>query len=368
MPTAAASKVASSDDLALLRKVERGGRARWLRRRGGKQRGFFYEDCAGHRVTDRAELARIRALVLPPAWRHVRISPSARSCLQAVGVDTSGRVQYRYNPAYCARQSRRKYEKIERFGTALPALRRATNVHLSARGTSLSRERVLAVVVRLINELYFRVGSEKSVRRYRTYGITTLRNRHLTIERGGRLVFGFVGKHHVRHRRVLVDAALARVMADLKRLGGPKLFEYVGEDGSIRAVTSRDVNAYIKSLAGDGEFSAKDFRTWGGTLMAAVALAEAGPPASEREAKRNVARAVQRVAERLGNTPAVCRACYVHPAVIERYVAEGVTLAHFRPRAERRIRREQPDYEPEELALLALLRREPIAAPQRVAA
>jgi DNA topoisomerase I len=331
--------------------VGRGPRKRWWRRRGSKKTGFWYQDANGKRITDEAQLERIGSLVLPPAWTHVRISPSARSALQAVGIDSSGRVQYKYHASFTERQQRKKYEKIVAFGQSLPTLRRVTNQHIEMEG--FPRERVLALVIRLINDLYFRVGSESSVKRYRTYGVTTLRNRHLEIKRGGRLVFSFVGKHHIRHRRIIVDEELATVMRDLKALGGPKLFEYIAEDGRIHPVTPRDVNEYIKTATGP-EFSAKDFRTWGGSLLAAVRLAEVGKAEDEKQIKRNVVRAIKRVAEHLGNTPTVCRSCYVHPGVIERY-KEGLTLEEFRPKRLRYIRRLQPEYEPEEMALLKLL-------------
>ena len=185
--------------------------------------------------------------------------------------------------------------------------------------------------------------------------MTTLRNRHLEIERGGRLVFKFIGKHHIKHRRLLVDEELAALVRDIKSLNGGKLFQYVGADGKARPVSARDVNDYIKAAAG-AEFSAKDFRTWGGTLLAAVELAELGCCENERQAKRNQVAAVKRVAERLGNTPTVCRSCYVHPSVLEAY-ARGRSIEEFRPRRTRRlIHREQPEYSVEELALLKLLR------------
>jgi len=198
-----ASSVYAVDSVSVLELVERGPRKRWWRRRGSKQKGFWYEDHRGRKVTDAAQLERIRQLVIPPAWRHVRIAPTTRSRLQAVGMDTAGRIQYKYHAAFAARQQQKKYDKVERFGQALPQLRRTTNEHIALEG--FPRERVLAIIIRLINDLYFRVGSELSVKRYRTYGVTTLRNRHLDIERGGRLIFSFVGKHHVRHRRIVVD-------------------------------------------------------------------------------------------------------------------------------------------------------------------
>jgi DNA topoisomerase-1 len=333
--------------------VTRDRRARWWRRVGSKSRGFRYETADGRRVTDEEALERIKSLVIPPAWREVRISPSPRGPLQAIGVDDAGRVQRIYHPTSVARRARRKYEKIERFGKSLPALRRRTNEDIAREG--LVKERVLAVVVRLINDLYFRVGSEESVRRYRTYGVTTLRNRHLEIKPGGRLVFEFKGKHHIKHRRILVDEELAALVRDIKSLGGSKLFQYVGDDGRKRPITPRDVNDYIKAAAG-AEFSAKDFRTWGGTLLAATELAELGCCDDEQDAKKNLVAAVKRVAERLGNTPTVCRACYIHPKVLEAY-ERGRSIEEFRSRrARRRIRRQQPEYSVEELALLKLLR------------
>ncbi|MGA9769763.1 MAG: DNA topoisomerase IB [Blastocatellia bacterium] len=331
--------------------VERGARARWWRRRGSKQRGFFYEDRNGQRINDEAQLERIRSLALPPAWIHVRVAPSARNHLQAVGIDTAGRIQYRYHEAFAAARQMKKYKKIERFGENLPSLRRLTNEHVALEG--FPRERVLAIVIRLINDLYFRVGSEASVKRYRTYGVTTFRNRHLEIKRGGQLIFSFVGKHHIRHRSIIVDEELATAMRDLKALGGPKLFEYVDEEGRVRAVTPKDVNDYIKTATG-AEFSAKDFRTWGGTLQAAIHLADMGKPEDPKQAKHNIIQAARRVAEHLGNTATVCRSCYIHPVVFERYM-DGLTLEEFRPKAERLIRRVQPEYEPEETALLKLL-------------
>jgi len=337
---------------ALPGSVTRGRRAGWWRRVGSKGRGFRYETGDGRPISDEAALERIKSLAVPPAWCDVRISPSPRSPLQAIGLDKAGRVQRIYHPASVARRARRKYEKIVRFGELLPALRRRTNEDISREG--LGKERVLAVVVRLINDLYFRVGTETSVRRYRTYGVTTLRNRHLEIQHGGKLVFKFTGKHHIRHRRILVDEELASLVADIKSLGGSRLFQYYGADGRKYAVSPRDVNDYIKA-ATSPEFSAKDFRTWGGTLLAATELAEIGCCDDPRQAAKNVLRAVRAVAEHLGNTPAVCRGSYIHPAVVDAYL-RGRSIQEFSPRRKRRVTRRQPDYTPEEAALLELLR------------
>jgi DNA topoisomerase-1 len=333
--------------------VTRGARSRWWRRLGTKRSGFRYEDAAGVRITDEAALERIRSLVIPPAWKEVRISPSARNRLQAIGLDAGRRVQRIYHPAFAAKQAKRKYAKIERFGEQLKHLRRRTNEDIALE--RITRERVLAVIVRLINDLYFRVGSEESVTRYRTYGITTLRNRHLEFKRGGRLVFTFVGKHHIKHRRILVDEELATLLRDIQSLRGKRLFQYWDEEARRPvAIKPRDVNDYIKAATAP-EFSAKDFRTWGGTLLCAVELADLGKPADDRESKRNLLHAIRAVAEHLGNTPTVCRSSYIHPSVIENY-CRGITLDEFRPRNERRIKRQQPEYLPEERALLKLLR------------
>jgi DNA topoisomerase-1 len=332
--------------------IEKGRRANWWQRRGTKSKGFHYVDAKGRRITDEESLERINQLVLPPAWRYVRISPHAGSSLQAVGMDTRGRVQYRYHTKFSEKQQRKKFSKIVEFGRQLPRLRSVTNEHIALEG--FPREKVLAVMMRLINSLYMRVGTEKSVRHYRTYGITTLANRHLTIKRGGVLVFDFVGKSHIKHRKVMVDEELASVMKDLKALGGAgKLFHYLDEEGKARPVSPAEINRYIKEATAP-EFSAKDFRTWGGTLLAAVCLAELGKPEDEKDVKKNIVRAVKEVSDQLGNTPTVCRGSYVHPDVIKHYES-GFTIDDFRPRSVRRIRRIETDYDPEEKALLRML-------------
>ena len=334
--------------------IAKGRRAKWWRRKGSKSSGFHYVDTAGRRITDTETLERIKSLVIPPAWRYVRVSPSASSALQVVGMDTTGRIQYKYRPQFSEKQQRKKFEKIERFGEYLPKLRAVTNEHMTLDG--FPREKVLAVMMRLINSLYIRIGTEKSVQHYRTYGITTLQNKHLDIKRGGRLVFDFVGKSSIKHRKVLVDEELASVLKDLKQLGAArKLFHYVDENGKPRAIKPSDINTYIKSVTAP-EFSSKDFRTWGGTLLAAVALADIGKPEDERETKKNIVHAVKSVAEQLGNTPAVCRGSYIHPTVLTSYES-GITLDEFRPRQSRRIRRVETDYDPEEKALLKMLKR-----------
>jgi DNA topoisomerase I len=282
----------------------------------------------------------------------VRICPSPRGPLQAVGLDGMGRVQYRYGEKFRARREEAKYAKLIPFGECLPALRRVTNEHIALDGLPL--ERVLAVMVRLVADLYFRVGSEKGAKEFRTYGITTLQNRHFNVGADGIATFRFVGKHQVVQRRLLTDAALAEVLCEIKALRGSRLFQYVGPSGRPTPVKPFEVNAYVKAAMGP-EFSAKDFRTWGGTLRAALALADLPAPETDRQREKNIVAATKQVAEHLGNTPAVCRSSYVHPKVFAAY-REGVTLADFRPRRTRATRKIQPDYEPEEVALLELLR------------
>ena len=331
--------------------IEKGKRAKWWQRRGGKSSGFYYAGYDGKQIKDEAHLERIKSLVIPPAWKFVRISPAMSSPVQAVGMDTSGRIQYLYHSKFREKQERKKFQKIEKFGEHLSKLRKITNEHIALEG--FPREKVLAIMTRLINSLYIRMGTEKSVKHYKTYGITTLQNRHLEVKRN-RLVFNFVGKHHVKHHKVLVDDELAAIMHDLKAIGGSrKLFNYLDESGKPQPVKPKDINDYLKSATAP-EFSAKDFRTWGGTLLAATELAEIGRAEDENLLKKNIAAAVKRVAEKLGNTPTVCRSSYIHPVILKSYEA-GVTLEEFRPKKRRHIKRID-DSEPEEAALMKFFR------------
>jgi DNA topoisomerase-1 len=331
--------------------IEKGRRARWWQRQGSKSRGFRYVDSNGKALTDKAAIERIESLVIPPAWKKVRISPFESSSIQALGMDMTGRVQYIYNAQFRQKQERKKFEKIERFGEYLPKLRQITNKHIELEG--FPREKVLALTIRLINSLYIRLGSPESVKHYRTYGITTLQNRHLEVKRGGKLVFSFVGKHQIEHRKILVDKELAALMEELKSIGGArKLFNYTDESGTPRPVKPKDINEYLKAATSE-EFSAKDFRTWGGTLLAALELADIGAEKDEKALKKNIVRAVKKVAEQLGNTPSVCRASYIHPVILKNY-EKGITLDEFRPKKRRAIKRLEAEYEPEEKALIKL--------------
>ena len=339
------------DIKAARERIENGKRANWWRRKGTKSRGFKYFDKEGREIKDETHLERIKSLVIPPAWSCVRISPFASSKLQVLGVDTNGRIQYLYHQKFRQKQETKKFQKIEKFGAHLPNLRKITNEHIGLEG--LPREKVLALMTRLINSLYIRIGSEKSVKQYRTFGITTLQNRHLEIERGGKLVFNFVGKHHIKHRKVLVDEELATIMQDLKAVGGArKLFNYLDENGNAHPIKPKDINDYLKSVTAP-EFSAKDFRTWGGTILAALELADLGKAEEEKTLQKNILNAVKKVAEHLGNTPTVCRSSYIHPTVLKSYES-GITLDEFNEKKSRKVKRIQAEYEPEELALMKL--------------
>lgn len=317
-------------------------------------RGFTYFTYDGQRITDEASLEKIRSLVIPPAWNYVRISPASGGKLQAVGIDTSGRLQYIYHPKFAETQQRKKFAKIEKFGEYMPQLRRITNEHIALDG--FPREKVLAIMTRLINSLYIRMGADKSVKQFRTYGITTLGKRHVSIKPKGKVVFEFVGKSRIKHRKVLVDAELTQLLKELAQLGrGRKLFQYYDDEAKLRPVKPSQINGYIKSITAP-EYSAKDFRTWGATLLAAIELAQIGACEDERQVPKNVVAAVKNVSEQLGNTPAVCRSSYIHPSILKAY-SQGLVLDAFTPRRMKQTKRIEAEFEPEEIALLALFKK-----------
>ena len=308
-------------------------------------------DSRGRAITDEAALERIESLSIPPAWKDVWISPRAGAKLQATGADKAGRRQYLYHPEYRARQEQAKYDKLVRFAERLPELRRTMDKHMDLE--PLSFEWTAAVAVRLINEGWFRVGSERYARSYKTFGITTLRRNHVRV-RGSRITFRFRAKHRVLCHTVLVDAELAAAMKELLALpGGRRVFRY-RDDEEVYNLGARRLNEYISEYMGE-DFTAKDFRTWGGTLIAAIELAERELPETVAEQKRTVAAVMRKVGERLGNTPAVARASYVSPAVVEQYL-DGRTIDDFRPRHLRVVGARDTRLDREEQALLSLLR------------
>jgi DNA topoisomerase I len=320
-------------------------------RRAGSKGRFRYLDGRGNLIGDPAKIERIEALVIPPAWKDVWISPRAGAKLQATGVDKAGRRQYLYHPAYRAQQEQAKFDKLVRFADALPELRLAMGEHMTH--DPYDRERVCAVAVRLINMAWFRVGSDRYAKTSRTHGVTTLTRSHVSV-RGTRVTFRFRAKHKVQVRTSVVDAELAGAIKELlAQPGSARLFRY-GYNGDSCNLTGAVLNEYIQEHMGE-DFTAKDFRTWGGTLMAAIAFAEHGAPETDAEARRTIVNVMRRVGEKLGNTPAVARASYVSPAVVEQYL-DGRTIEDFRPRHLRVVKARDIGLDPEENALLSLLR------------
>jgi DNA topoisomerase-1 len=328
---------------------------RWILRRGTKRSGFRYEASDGSAVRDRATLARIAALVIPPAWTDVHIAPSARAAVQAWGYDARGRKQYRYHDRARQRGELRKYYRVRQLGRDLPEIRRLLAGAL--RGRALTRDRVAAGVVQLIAQGFFRPGSERYTRENHTFGLTTMRKRHVSLE-DGCAVFDYVGKGRIRQHQVIPDPRLVAFVRQLLRTPGARLFRFQdAEAGEWCDLGAREVNEYLQQLV-DFPYKAKDFRTWGGTLRLATILADIGPAASEGEARKNVTTAVRLVAAELGNTPMICRKSYVHPVVIERYLEDGETIADHRSHAAARSGAHagaRGGHTPEEAALVAFL-------------
>ncbi|HZR83874.1 MAG TPA: DNA topoisomerase IB [Candidatus Binatia bacterium] len=290
------------------------------RKRAGH--GFVYVGPDGRRIGDAAVLRRIRSLVIPPAWRDVWICPRADGHIQAVGRDARGRKQYRYHPGWRALRDANKYERLALFASRLPRIRRRVARDLARRG--LSRERVLATIVRLLETTFARIGNDEYARTNGSFGLTTLRNRHARVSTTT-VRLRFRGKSGKEHEVAVSDRRIAAIVRRCQDLPGQELFQYVDDDGAVRSIDSSDVNAYLREASGE-DFTAKDFRTWAGTLLAAVALRDADGDLSQARAKKAVAEAIATVARQLGNTPTVCRACYVHPGVIEAF-HEGRRLA-----------------------------------------
>ncbi|WP_240621538.1 DNA topoisomerase IB [Caulobacter zeae] len=292
----------------------------------GKPGRFAYADADGRPIKDAATLERIRALAIPPAWTSVWICPDPNGHIQAVGRDQKGRKQYRYHPDWRADRDARKYERMAAFGRALPRLRKRVEADLSRRG--LPREKVLAAVVRLLELTLIRVGNDEYARTNKSFGLTTMQKRHLKLAGGG-AVFEFRGKSGKVHRTGFRDQRLARIVRACQDLRGQRLFQYLGEDGQRRTIESHDVNDYIRAVAGE-DFSAKDFRTWYGSLAALEALSQQPAPATKTEAKKALNLCIKAVAGLLGNTPAVCRAAYIHPRVLEAFEASALTRRRAR--------------------------------------
>jgi DNA topoisomerase-1 len=312
--------------------------------------GFVYRDQKGRLIHDRATLNRIKALAVPPAWKQVWICPLPDGHLQATGRDARGRKQHRYHSRWREVRDESKYAHMISFALALPRIRRRVRADLRQR--DLTKTKVLATVVKLLEVSLIRVGNEEYARDNHSFGLTTMRDRHVNIN-GSKLRFQFRGKSGKEHSIDVQDARLARIVRDCQDIPGQELFQYVDEGGERHKIESGDVNDYLRE-AGRGDFTAKDFRTWFGTVLAAMALGELKRFESQAQARKNIVRAVEQVAERLGNTPAICRKSYVHPSIISSYLEQSLLrlLALKSPRASQRSRNR---LQPQEAAVLGLL-------------
>lgn len=275
-----------------------------------------YLTADGKVLRDTEALARIRSLVIPPAWRDVWITPHANGHLQCTGRDARGRKQSRYHPKWRQVRDETKYERMLLFAEALPVIR--CRVARDMANDGLPREKVIATVVRVMEETHIRVGNEEYARTNKSYGLTTMRTKHVDV-RGAKVTFDFQGKSRVHHTINLQDRRLAKIIRQISELPGYELFQYLDEAGKTHSINSSDVNDYLRETTGE-HFTAKDFRTWAGSVLCCDLLQELDSPASITEAKKHVVDAIKQVAERLGNTPSVCRKCYVHPAVLESYL------------------------------------------------
>lgn len=284
-------------------------------RRDSTDDGFLYLDKAGNRIEDPDELDRFKALGIPPAWTEVWICPHANGHLQATGRDAKGRKQYRYHVEWCKVRNQSKFERMARFGASLPQIREQTDRHTKQRG--LGREKVLATIVQLLEKTLIRVGNNEYAEKNDSFGLTTLRDDHLEVE-GSTLRFSFRGKSGVEHEIEVGDRRLAKIVKHCQDLPGQELFQYYDENGEQQVVDSRDVNAYLQEVTGE-DFTAKDFRTWFGTVYALLELQDVGPATSPTDAKKKITNAIKRAASQLGNRPATCKKYYVHPQIMEAF-------------------------------------------------
>jgi len=327
-----------TDDMPGLRRVRAGNAFRYIRP-------------DGKALKDPAEIRRIRSLAIPPAWRDVWICPIANGHLQATGRDARGRKQHRYHPEWRAVRDQTKYNRLLAFGRALPKIRRRVDRDLAQK--VLTKTKVVATVVRLLETSLIRVGNEEYARDNQSFGLTTMRDKHVEID-GTTLRFQFRGKSGKEHTVDLRDARLAKIVKACQDLPGHELFQYLGEQGERQKISSEDVNDYLREITAQ-DFTAKDFRTWAGTVLAAMALQEFAEFDSQVQAKQNILRAIERVAQRLGNTPSICRKCYIHPVILDSYLS-GSMLETLKQRAEKQMVESLKHLRPEEAAVLGLLR------------
>lgn len=317
------------------------------RRRGNK---FIYFDTDGKPIRDERRILRLNRLAIPPAYTDVWICPSPHGHLQATGRDDRGRKQYRYHDRWREERDENKYEKIVIFGRALPKIRR--RIQRDLRRPDLPREKVLATVLQLLEKTFIRVGNQEYARENKSFGLTTMRNRHVGV-RGSKVRFRFRGKSGQEHDIGTEDKRVAKIVRKLQELPGQEVFQYLDEEGARHQVTSEGVNEYLQAITGE-KFTAKDFRTWAGTVMAAMALQAQEAFENKSQAKKNVKAAIGAVAKMLGNTPAICRKCYVHPAVLESYL-DGNLIEGLRKKTEETLKKSLGDLPSEEAAVLAFL-------------
>jgi DNA topoisomerase-1 len=321
----------------------------FTRKRYGKSFHFF--DTKGERIRDEAIIARIRKLAIPPAYTNVWICPQANGHMQATGLDARGRKQYRYHAEWRAIRDASKFSHILAFGDFLPKLRAVTTEHMSQRG--LSREKVLATVVTLLEKTLIRVGNDEYAKTNKSYGLTTLRHKHVDVS-GHTIRFQFKGKSGKAWNLKLTDRRIARVVQACADIDGQELFKYIDDNGNVRDVTSGDVNAYLQSITGEA-FTAKDFRTWTGTVLAAMALQDYAVYDTEGQAKKNVVAAIETVSKKLGNTPTVCRKSYIHPQIIDAYM-DGSLIAQITGEIDKAFQAQYEQLTPEEILVLAFLK------------
>ena len=321
-------------------------------RRDRKGKDFRYVRPDGSRVSDPETLARIKRLAIPPAWEEVWVCPVENGHIQATGRDARRRKQYRYHSRWREQRDQNKYERMMAFAEALPGIRRRVKRDLA--GPGLAREKVLAAVVQLLETTLIRVGNDEYARHNQSFGLTTMHDRHVKVT-GPKISFFFTGKSGKRHEIEFQDPRLAKLVKGCQDLPGQELFVYRDESGETRDVTSQDVNAYLREIVGE-DFTAKDFRTWAGTVLAAIALRELERSTSKAQAKKNIVTSIEAVAKMLGNTPAVCRRCYVHPAILESYM-EGGTIEVLKQRSVQKLRNGKGALKPDEAAVMALLRK-----------
>lgn len=316
----------------------------------GKHFAFF--DTKGKRITDQAEIDRIRKLAIPPAYKNVWICPYKNGHLQATGIDARGRKQYRYHPDWRQVKDASKFHHLLAFGEALPEIRTVTRGHMAQK--NLGREKVLATVVALLEKTLIRVGNDEYAKTNASYGLTTLRNKHVDVS-GSTIRFRFTGKSGKEWNLKLADRRIANIIRACEEIEGQELFKYVDDAGTVHDVTSTDVNNYLQEITGQ-PFTAKDFRTWSGTVLAAMALQEYLQYDSEAQAKKNIVAAIESVSKRLGNTPAVCRKCYIHPEILNAYL-DGSLAGQITQRINETLKRKYDSLNDEEILVLAFLKK-----------